>query len=149
MNRCCPNAVKESRSERVGFYRNEQGGFACLALMKITLSLHQCQRSQRRSSVYREGTFTGKQGRTQSMQCTIWCMIMTWQYAVIWANASSYELNEVGLSWFEPKVQIQIQTMNSNSALSCFGLDSEVKLFKHAWKCHIQIPWIFLIIFHI
>ena len=27
--RCCPNAVKESRSERVGFYRNEQGGF-CL-----------------------------------------------------------------------------------------------------------------------
>ena len=30
MNRCCPNAVKESRSERVGLYRNEQGGFACL-----------------------------------------------------------------------------------------------------------------------
>ena len=35
MNRCCPNAVKESRSERVGLYRNEQGGFACLALLKI------------------------------------------------------------------------------------------------------------------
>ena len=30
MNRCCPNAVKESRSERVGLYRNEQGGF-CLS----------------------------------------------------------------------------------------------------------------------
>ena len=29
MNRCCPNAVKESRSERVGLYLNEQGGF-CL-----------------------------------------------------------------------------------------------------------------------
>ena len=29
MNRCCPNAAKESRSERVGLYRNEQGGF-CL-----------------------------------------------------------------------------------------------------------------------
>ena len=29
MNRCCPNAVKESRSERVGSYRDEQGGF-CL-----------------------------------------------------------------------------------------------------------------------
>ena len=28
--RCCPNAVKESRSERVGLYRNEQRGFACL-----------------------------------------------------------------------------------------------------------------------
>ena len=35
MNRCCPNAVKESRSERVGLYRNEQGGFACLALLKM------------------------------------------------------------------------------------------------------------------
>ena len=35
LNRCCPNAVKESRSERVGLYRNEQGGFACLALLKI------------------------------------------------------------------------------------------------------------------
>ena len=29
MNRCCPYAVKESRSERVGLYRNEQGGCAC------------------------------------------------------------------------------------------------------------------------
>ena len=26
MNPCCPNAITESRSERVGFYRNEQGG---------------------------------------------------------------------------------------------------------------------------
>ena len=43
----------------MGFYRNEQGGFACLALLKITLSLHQCQRSQRRNIVYREGTNTG------------------------------------------------------------------------------------------
>ena len=33
--RCCPNALKESRSERVGLYQNEQGGFACLALLKI------------------------------------------------------------------------------------------------------------------
>ena len=58
MNRCCPNAVKESSSERVGLYRNEQGGFACLALLKITLSLHQCQRSHHRYRVYREGTNT-------------------------------------------------------------------------------------------
>ena len=35
LNHCCPNAVKESMSERVGFYRNEQGGFACLELLKI------------------------------------------------------------------------------------------------------------------
>ena len=59
MNRCCPNAITESRSERVGFYRNEQGGFACLALLKIALSLHQCQRSHHRYHVYREGTNTG------------------------------------------------------------------------------------------
>ena len=25
-NRCCPNAVKESKSERVGLYRNAQWG---------------------------------------------------------------------------------------------------------------------------
>ena len=35
LNRCCPNAVEESRSKRVGLYQNEQGGFACLALLKI------------------------------------------------------------------------------------------------------------------
>ena len=29
LNRCCPNAVR-SRSERVGFYWNEQGGVAFL-----------------------------------------------------------------------------------------------------------------------
>ena len=39
MNCCCPNAVKESRGERVGLYQNEQGGFACLALLKIVYFL--------------------------------------------------------------------------------------------------------------
>ena len=67
MNRCCHNAVKESRSERVGLYRNEQGGFACLALLKITLSLHQCQRSPHRYHVYREGTDTGN--KEEHNQC--------------------------------------------------------------------------------
>ena len=98
MNRCCPNAVKESRSERVGLYRNEQGCFSCLGLLKITLSLHQCQRSQRRNIVYREGTDTGNKEEIHSMQCTIWCMLMTWQYECVWANATSNRLNEVGLN---------------------------------------------------
>ena len=71
MTRCCPNAVKESRSERVGLYRNEQGGFAWLALLKIALSLHQCQRSQRRYNVYRGGTTPANREETRSMQCTI------------------------------------------------------------------------------
>ena len=30
MNHCYPNAITESRSEGVGLYRNEQGGFSCL-----------------------------------------------------------------------------------------------------------------------
>ena len=66
---CCPNAVKESRSERVGSYRNEQRGFACLTLLKISLGLHQCQQSQRRYNVYREGPTTGNREWTQSMWC--------------------------------------------------------------------------------
>ena len=107
MNHCCPNAVKESRSERVGLYRNEQGGFACLALLKIALSLHQCQRSHRRNIVYWEGTDTDNKEEIQSMQCTIWCMLMTWQYECVWANALSYDLNEVGLNtWFKFQLHI-------------------------------------------
>ena len=47
----------------MGMYRNEQGGSACLALLKIALSLHQCQRSHRRYRVYREGTNTGNTER--------------------------------------------------------------------------------------
>ena len=98
MNRCCPNAVKESRSERVGLYRNEQGGFACLALLKITLGLHQCQRSNRRNVVYWEGTNTGNRGKHNQCNATIWCMNVTWQYAVDWPNATSNKLNGVGLN---------------------------------------------------
>ena len=146
MNRCCPNAVKESRSERVGFYRNEQGGFACLALLKIILSLHQCQRSHRRYNVYRGGTTPANTKETRSMQCAIWCMIMTWQYVVDWANATS---NHIKWSWFEPKVQIQIPYVSIQMPFIQIVLNSGCKLFKHAWKCHKQIPWIFLINFHI
>ena len=52
LKRCCPNAVKESKSERVGLYRNAQWGFACLALLQITMSLHRCHRTHRRNVVY-------------------------------------------------------------------------------------------------
>ena len=50
--RCCPNAVKQSRSERVGLYRDAQWGFACLALLKILIVLHRCHRTHRRNVVY-------------------------------------------------------------------------------------------------
>ena len=55
----------------------------------------------------------------------------------------------MGLCHFEPKVQSQTQIMNLNSALSCFELNSKVKLFRHAWNQYRWIEWIFLIIFHI
>ena len=64
-------------------YRNEQGGFACLALLKIALSLHECQRSHHRYHVYREGTITGKQRKIQSMQCDNMMHPMTWQYECV------------------------------------------------------------------
>ena len=34
MNLCCPNAITESRSERVGLYRNEQGGLLAWEINK-------------------------------------------------------------------------------------------------------------------
>ena len=67
----------------MGLYRNEQGGFACLALLKIALSLHQCQRSHRRNIVYREGTDTGNKEEIQSMQCDNMMHAMTWQYECV------------------------------------------------------------------
>ena len=107
MNRCCPNAVKESRSERVGLYQNEQGGFACLALLKITLSLHQCHRSHCRYHVYRKGQSPANTEETWSMQCTIWCMLWHGNMNVFWANAPSYDLNEIGLNtWFKFQLHI-------------------------------------------
>ena len=67
----------------MGLYRNEQGGFACLALLKIALSLHQCQRSQRRNIVYREGTNTGNtEGHTINAMHNM-MHAMTWQYECV------------------------------------------------------------------
>ena len=82
----------------MGLYRNEQGGFACLALLKIALSLHQCQRSQRQNIVYREGTSTDKQRRNTINAMHNMMHAMTWQYDVICANATKTRLNEVGLN---------------------------------------------------
>ena len=61
--------AKESRSERVGLYQNEQGGFACPGTSEDSIALHRCHRTHRRTHVYLEGTNTSKQGRTQSMRC--------------------------------------------------------------------------------
>ena len=61
VNCCCPNAMTESRSERVGLYRNEQGGF-CLpgtsedniessSVSTITSSVSRLSRGDRKSVV--------------------------------------------------------------------------------------------------
>ena len=94
----CLNAVKESRSENMGWYRNEQGGFACLALLKITLSLHQCQRSHHRYNVYRGGTTPAN--RRKHNQCNAQYDAWSWhgKMNVFWANATSNRLNGVGLN---------------------------------------------------
>ena len=67
----------------MGLYWNEQGGFACLALLKITLSLHQCQRSQRRNIVYREGTDTSNKERNTINAMHNMMHAMTWQYECV------------------------------------------------------------------
>ena len=98
LNRSCPNAVKESRSERVGFYRNEQGGFACLALLKIVyLFIGVIDLIVGTTSTKRE---QHRQTEKEHNQCnaTICCMNVTWQYAVVCANATKTRLNEVGLN---------------------------------------------------
>ena len=61
MNHCCPNAIKESRSERVGLYRNEQGVFCLPGTSVDSITLQRCHRSHRQNHVYREGTDTDKQ----------------------------------------------------------------------------------------
>ena len=52
LKRCCLNAVNESRSEKMGLYRDDQWGVACLRLLKIVIALHRCHRSHRRDNVY-------------------------------------------------------------------------------------------------
>ena len=53
----------------MGFYRNEQGGFACLALLKIVKLFIGVIELIAETYTYRGGTTTGKQEGTQSMQC--------------------------------------------------------------------------------
>ena len=83
----------------MGLYRNEQGGCACLALLNISLGLHQCQRSHRQYNVYREGTITANREETQSMQCNI--MMHDHDMATCWCfelMQLTTKLNEVGLN---------------------------------------------------
>ena len=69
--RCCPNAVKESRSEKVGFYRNEQGGFCLPGTSEDCIALHLCHRTHRRNASIERGQLPATEKETQSMQCTI------------------------------------------------------------------------------
>ena len=98
MSSCCPKCSKREQERESGIVWEWTRGFCLPGTSEDSIALHRCHRTHHRNVVYSEGTITGKQGRAQSMQCTIWCMIMTWQYVVIWANATSNRLNEVGLN---------------------------------------------------
>ena len=95
---CCPNAVKESRSGRVGMYRNAQGGFACLTLLKIVQLFIGVIESSSKPRLSRGENYRQTKRNTINAMQQLWCMIMSWQYAVDWANATSSKLNEVGLN---------------------------------------------------
>ena len=94
MNRCCSNAVKESRSERVRLYRKEQGGFACLALPKIVYLFISVIKLIVGTTSIERGQIPATEKETQSMQCTIWCMLMTWQYEYVGLMPAKTERNE-------------------------------------------------------
>ena len=83
----------------MGLYQNEQGVFTCLALLKIALSLHQCQRSHHRYHVYREGTNTGNtEGNTINAMHN---MMHDHDMAICWCfelMQLATKLNEVGLN---------------------------------------------------
>jgi len=83
MNRCCPNAVKESRSETVGLYQNEQGGFACLALLKIVYFFIGVIDHIVNITSTERGQIPATQKGTQSMQCNNMMHAMTWQYECV------------------------------------------------------------------
>ena len=81
--RCCPNAVKESRSERVGFYRNEQGGFCLPGTSEDNIESSSV--STITSSVQRlpRGNSTGKHRRSTINAMHNMMHAMTWQYECV------------------------------------------------------------------
>ena len=83
LNRCCPNALKESRSERVGLYRNEQGGF-CLPGTSED-SIESSSVSTITSSVQRlsRGNNTGKHRRNTINAMHNMMHAMSWQYECV------------------------------------------------------------------
>jgi hypothetical protein len=51
LKHCCLNVVNESRSKKMGLYRNDQWG--CLpGTSEDSIVLHRCHRSHRRNVVY-------------------------------------------------------------------------------------------------
>ena len=61
-------------------------------------TLHWRHRTPRRNYVHWEGTTSANKREHNQCNATIWCMIMTWQHAMIWANAISNRLNKVGFN---------------------------------------------------
>ena len=62
-------ASKREQERESGILSEWTRGFCLPGTSEDNIALHQCHRSHRRNHVYREGTTTGKQEETQSMQC--------------------------------------------------------------------------------
>ena len=77
----------------MGLHRNEQGGFACLTLLKIVyLFIGVIDLIVETTSTER-GQTPATEKEHNKCNATILCMIMTWQYDVIWANATESHFN--------------------------------------------------------
>ena len=67
----------------MGLYRNEQGGFACLALLKIVELFNSVIELIVGTSSTERGQTPATEKEHNQCNATICCMNVTWQYAVI------------------------------------------------------------------
>ena len=74
---------KREEERESGFVSERTRVFCLPGTSEDDIALHRCHRTHRRINVYWGGTNTGNREETQSMQCIIWCMIMTWQYECV------------------------------------------------------------------
>ena len=73
-------------------------GFCLPGTSEDSIVLHWCHWSHRWNASIERGQLPATEKETQSMQCTIWCMLWHGNKNVFWANATSSRLNWVGLN---------------------------------------------------
>ena len=83
LNRFCPNAVKESRSERVGLYRNEQGGFCLPGTSEDSIESSLVSTITTPEQRLPRGNNTGKQSRNTINAMHNMMHAITWHYECV------------------------------------------------------------------